>query len=74
MRKTIDLKMTVNELVKAYPEVAEIMKELGFENITDPKMIATVGRFMTIEKGAAMKKIDLDKIKETFKERGFEIK
>jgi hypothetical protein len=74
MKKTIDLKMTVNELVKAYPEIVEIMKELGFENITDPKMLATVGRFMTIEKGAAMKRIDLETIKETFGKRGFEIK
>ncbi|MBF7096176.1 DUF1858 domain-containing protein [Alkalibacter mobilis] len=74
MNKILDMKMTVHELSKLYPEFPQIMRELGFDNIADPKMITTVGRFMTVEKGAAMKKIDLQKIKETFEKHGFKIK
>lgn len=73
MEKVLSLKETVQSLSKKYPEFPEIMKELGFENIADPKMIATVGRFMTVEKGAAMKKIDLEQIKKTFETHGFRV-
>ncbi|AGA69272.1 protein of unknown function (DUF1858) [Desulfitobacterium dichloroeliminans LMG P-21439] len=71
--KTIDLSKSVYEICSMYPEVAEIMKEIGFKNIASPGMLNTAGRFMTIPKGAAMKKIDMGYIKETFAEKGFEI-
>lgn len=74
MEKIIDLKETVQSLSKMYPEFPAIMQELGFENIADPKMIATVGRFMTLEKGAVMKKISLEQIRHVFEAHGFQIK
>lgn len=74
MDKIIDLKDTIQALSKKYPEFPTIMQELGFENIADPKMIATVGRFMTIEKGAAMKKISMDQIRKVFASHGYQIK
>ena len=57
MAKIIDLKKTVHELVKEYPEVKEIMLELGFTEITKPAKLQTLGRVMTIPKGAEMMKI-----------------
>ncbi|NLZ91849.1 MAG: DUF1858 domain-containing protein [Clostridiales bacterium] len=51
-----------------------IMKDLGFEDITSPGMLNTAGRFMTIPKGTAMKGIDLDTVKNTFREKGYIIK
>lgn len=73
MDKRIDLGKSVYDICREYPEVTEIMKELGFDNITNPAMLNTVGRYMTIPKGAAMKGVSLDKIKEVFVEKGFEI-
>jgi hypothetical protein len=49
------------------------MKKLGFESITEPGMLNTAGRFMTISKGAAMKKIPMDLIIEEFSKNGFKI-
>jgi len=74
MKKILDLTKSVYDLVKENPEVAEIMKSLGFESITNPAMLNTAGRFMTIPKGAEMKKIDMNVIEKEFKARGFEIK
>lgn len=74
MKKTIDLSKTVYDLCRENPEVIEIMKNLGFENITNPAMLNTAGRFMTIPKGAAMKGIELGKIKEEFIRQGYSIK
>lgn len=73
MRKILDLTKSVYELIKEYPEIAEIMKNLGFESITNPAMLNTAGRIMTIPKGAVMKKIDMGLIEKEFEAQGFEI-
>lgn len=73
MGKTISLNKIIYELCKEDPTIIEIMKELGFESIGNPAMLNTAGRFMTITKGAAMKNISLEKIKEVFQEKGYEI-
>lgn len=65
---------SIYDLTKEYPEIVEIMRSLGFEKITDPLMISTAGRYMTIPKGASMKKINLDSIIKEFEARGFIIK
>lgn len=70
----IDLSLSIYALVKEFPEVIEIMKELGFEEISKPGMLNTAGRVMTIQKGAAIRGIELDKIKKAFIDKGFEIK
>jgi len=57
--KEIDLSKTLYELVAQYPEIQEIMSQLGFTAINQPGMLQTVGRYMTIPKGAQMKKIPL---------------
>lgn len=71
--KRIDINKSVQKLCADYPEMIEIMRELGFSDITKPGMLATAGRFMTIPKGAAMRKIDMDTIRRTLESHGFEI-
>ena len=72
--KILDLVKSVYELCSTAPETAEILAGLGFTDITKPGMLQTAGRFMTIPKGAAMKKINLDTIKKAFEDKGFTIK
>ena len=71
--KTIDLRKSVHEICTAYPEVKAIMAELGFAEITDPLVLNTMGRVMTIPKGAALKKVPLDRIVAAFQVKGFEL-
>lgn len=73
MGNQINLSKSVYEICKEHPDIIEIMKELGFESITNPGMLNTAGRFMTIPKGASMKSIPLDKIKEALSNKGYEI-
>jgi hypothetical protein len=49
------------------------MKGLGFESIANPAMLKTAGRFMNIPKGAQMKGIPMEKVKETFRQNGYSI-
>jgi hypothetical protein len=73
MDKQIDLNKSVYELCSQYPEVIQIMQEIGFKDIANPAMLNTAGRFMTIAKGAAMKNIDMDMIREAFSAKGFKV-
>ena len=72
--KILDLNKSVYELCTADPDIIVILKELGFKDIASPGMLATAGRFMTIPKGAAMKKIDLEQIKQEFSRHGYVVK
>ncbi len=71
MEKKLDLSKSVYDLVKAYPEVADIMKELGFSEITNKIMLNSVGKIMTIPKGAKMKGVSMIDIVGAFMKAGF---
>lgn len=73
MKKIIGLKKSVYNLTQEYPEIIDVMQELGFADITKPGMLNTAGRFMTLPKGAAMKGINLDTIKAAFEQNGFKV-
>lgn len=68
--KVIRLDKTVYELCTADPGILPILAEAGFSEVTKPGMLNTVGRFMTIPKGAAMRKIDLASVRRTFELHG----
>jgi hypothetical protein len=70
----IDFNKSVHDLCKEYPEVKNILAELGFSDITKPGMLETAGRFMTIKKGSIAKGIDIEKIMQEFIKRGYDIK
>ncbi|HOV69548.1 MAG TPA: DUF1858 domain-containing protein [Clostridia bacterium] len=72
--KVVDLSKSVYALCSESPEIIEIMADLGFKDITKPGMLATAGRFMTIPKGAAIKKLDIGTIEKEFSARGFTMK
>lgn len=73
MSKKIDLSKSVYELVREYPELAEVMAGMGFTEITKKLVLNSVGRMTTIPKGAKMKGFDLEYILKTLRENGFEV-
>ena len=73
MKKIVDLGKTVYELTSQYPEIIELMLSLGFKEITKPGMLTSVGRIVTIPKGAKLKKIPMTDIVKAFSEAGFSV-
>ena len=69
--KEIRFIQSVYDLVKEYPEVTDIMKELGFSEITNKVMLNSVGKIMTIPKGAKMKGVSMIDIVGAFMKAGF---
>lgn len=73
MKKELDLNKTVFELTQEYPELVEIMAKLGFTEITKKPILHSVGKIMTIPKGAKMKKISMMDVITTLMSYGFEL-
>ncbi len=73
MQKSVDFTKTVYDLCNQNPEIVDILAEVGFRDIRLPGMLQTAGRFMSIQKGAAAKRIDIETIKTAFINRGYRI-
>ena len=73
MDNVIDLSIPVAEVIEKQPEVLEVLVELGFTPLANPVMRNTVGRVVSIKKGASMNGIDLSKIKQTLELNGYEV-
>lgn len=69
--KIISLDDSIYKLVSDYPEIKDILFELGFTDIIKPGMIQTVGKFMNLRKGAVAKKLDLSEVIRKLEEAGF---
>ena len=74
MEKLISLTDSIHNIVKKYEEVITIMEILGFEGMANKNTINTVGRIMTLSKGAKFKNIDVKIIKDEFEKHGFIVK
>ncbi len=66
--------MTIYQLVSSNPELKEILVTLGFKDIAKPIMLQTVGKIMTLKKGALMKHIEYQEIKDKLVKLGYQIK
>ncbi len=73
MCKKIDLNKTVFELTEEYPELIDIMAKLGFTEITKKPVLNSVGKIMTIAKGAKMKNISMMEVVSALMANGFEL-
>ncbi|MCF7925284.1 MAG: DUF1858 domain-containing protein [Candidatus Izimaplasma sp.] len=71
--KIIKKSTSIFDLVKAYPDIKEIMVELGFKDLTKPGMLQTAGRIMTLEKGSKMKHIPMKQIIDVFQNHGYQL-
>jgi hypothetical protein len=67
----ININDKLHDITNRYPDVIGVMVDLGFKDIVKPGMLQSVGRFMTIKKGAELKDIDIRIIKRLFYENGF---
>ncbi|ADO54605.1 DUF1858 domain-containing protein [Paenibacillus polymyxa] len=73
MDKILHWDESIFNLVNRHPEVKDIMVKLGFDDIAKPGMLQTAGRFMTLSKGIALKKIGMETVQQTFMQHGFTI-
>ncbi len=72
--KEIDLEKSVYELTEAYPELIDILKELGFFGVANAVARNTLGRVTTIPQGCQKQGQDLAEVVEKLEDTGFVVK
>jgi hypothetical protein len=50
-------------LTEQYPETVSVLKEAGFEKITNPLLRKTLGRAITVRKACEEQKVDFHSVK-----------
>lgn len=73
-KKLINTNKNIYELCKEYPEIKNILSDLGFEAINNPIMFNTMAKLTTIDKASKIKNIDMNNIIKKFEENGFAFK
>ncbi len=74
MLKHLDLNKNVYELTEAYPELIEVLKEMGFLGVANPLTRKTLGKVITIPQGCKKLGKDLDEVIKKLEELGFKVK
>jgi len=72
--KEIDLSLSLYDLTEAYPELIEVLKELGFAGVAQPALRSTMGKLTTLPEGCDKHGIDLGEVVGKLKALGFEVK
>lgn len=70
-KKLINTNKNIYELCKEYPEIKNILSDLGFEAINNPVMFNIMAKLTTIDKASKIKNIDIKNIIKKFEENGF---
>ncbi len=71
--KIIDKSKSVYLLTQEQPELIALLYDLGFTEIKNPIVRKTVGKYMTLERGAKMKNIPWDTVVKGLHKAGYEI-
>ncbi|MBM4386824.1 MAG: DUF1858 domain-containing protein [Deltaproteobacteria bacterium] len=71
--KEIDLNKSVYELTEQYPEIVEILVELGFMGVKNPVVRNTLGRVTTVYEGCKKQGKDLNEVIAKLEENGFTV-
>ena len=72
--KELDLKNSVYDLTEEYPELIDLLKELGFAGLAFPAVRKTLGKKMTLPAGCEKQKIELAAVIDQLERLGYTIK
>ena len=71
--KTVKLSETVFALTERYPELVDVLKDLGLAGVANPLVRNTVGRTMVLKEGAKKMGIPLKQVIDALQSEGFTI-
>jgi len=74
MAKNVDLDKTLYDLTTEYPELIDILFELGFMGVKNPVMRESHGKQMTVRTGCGHLGIDLGEVAAALRAKGFTVK
>ncbi|OGS01613.1 MAG: hypothetical protein A3J70_10295 [Elusimicrobia bacterium RIFCSPHIGHO2_02_FULL_61_10] len=74
MAKNVDLDKTLYDLTTEYPELIDILFDIGFMGVKNPVMRESHGKQMTVRTGCGHLGIDLGEVAAALRAKGFTVK
>ena len=71
--KEIDVNKTLYELTGQYPELIDILADLGFMGVKNPIIRKTLGKKTSLLEGCKKQGKNLDEVTANLKEKGFTV-
>jgi len=71
--KELDLKKSVYDLTEEYPELIDVLKDLGFAGLAFPAVRKTLGKKMTLPAGCEKQKIELAVVIDQLESLGYKV-
>lgn len=72
--KNVDLDRTLYDLTTEYPELIDILFDLGFMGVKNPVMRESHGKQMTVRTGCGHLGVDLGEVAAALRAKGFTVK
>jgi hypothetical protein len=69
----ISANQTLHSLIASHPPLKQVLHDIGFEEITTATMLQTVGRVMTLNKGARVRKIPIETLQSRLAGYGYHL-
>ncbi len=74
MVKKMDLEKTLYPLPTEYPDLIDVLFDIGFMGVKNPVMRESHGKQMTVRTGCGHLGIDLGEVTATLRAKGFTVK
>ena len=71
--KEIDVNKTLYELTVQYPELIDILADLGFMGVKNPIVRKTLGKKTSLREGCKKQGKNLDEVKARLEKKGFKV-
>ena len=70
----IDLDQPVFQTIETHPELLDILVDLGFKPLANPKMLNSVGKITSLRSGCKLIRLDIKKLIQTLYNNGYQVK
>lgn len=74
MDNMIDLTIPVAQVLEEHPELLRLLVDLGFKPLSNPVMLNTAGKVVSIQQGAKLIQVPIDKIIQELEWNGYQVK
>lgn len=73
MNNTIDLTQPIAKTIEEHPEILDLLVELGFKPLANKAMRNSVGKIVSLQKGASMINVDIKRIIQELEWNGYDV-
>lgn len=73
MKNVVNSNASIYEILRTYPELVNLLAKMGFDELTNPSFVRSLGRVTTLQTLAKQKNIDFNLVKQEFSKNNYDL-